>query len=150
MDIAAKGYIRVSLRELDKNRSTEENPVQSMAQEQKLKKGEIVPVDILIWPMGLLFKKGDQLRLTVSAYKTKKMWTGPFKLKMAKINLPKEGYTYLPEETPEMVTIGGAEMFGASASEVETTNMPHDVNSGRHILHTGGKYESFLYLPVIL
>ena len=48
MDMSAKGYIRVSLRELDQSRSTEENPVQAMEQEQKLKPGEIVPVDILI------------------------------------------------------------------------------------------------------
>ena len=67
MDIAAKGYMRVSLRELDARRSTEENPRQSMEQIQKLKKGEIVPIDILIWPMGLLFKKDDILRVTVSA-----------------------------------------------------------------------------------
>lgn len=149
MDLSAKGYIRVSLRALDAQRSTEENPFQSMEQVQKLKPGEIVPVDILIWPMGLLFQKGDQLRLTVSAYKTRKLWTGPFKLKMAKIELPKEGYTYLPDEQPEMVTIGGAEMFGASGGEVETAHMPHDVNKGRHIIHTGGKYDSFLYVPVV-
>ncbi len=146
MDGSAKGYMRVSLRELDSN-STEENPHQSMKQEQKLKRGEIVPVDILIWPMGLLFKKGDVLRVTVSAYKTQKMWSGPFKLKMAKINLPKEGYTYMPDEQPEMFTIGGSEMF--AGSDVETTDMPRDVNHGRHIIHTGGKYDSFLYVPVI-
>lgn len=149
MDMSAKGYMRVSLRGLDKERSREENPVQSMEKEQKLKKGEIVPVDILIWPMGLLFKKGDVLRLTVSGYKTRKMWKGPFKLKMAKIELPKEGYTYMPDENPEMYTIGGAEMFGGSGGMVETTQMPHDVNKGRHTIHTGGRYDSYLYVPVI-
>ena len=65
MDTAAKGYIRVSLRALDEGRSTEENPRQSMAKEEKLRPGQIVPVDILIWPMGLKFKKGDILRITV-------------------------------------------------------------------------------------
>ncbi len=147
MDIAAKGYMRVSLRELDTKLSTEENPRQSMEQIQKLKKGEIAPVDILIWPMGLLFKKDDVLRVTVSAYKTQKMWTGPFKLKMAKINLPQEGYTYMPDEKPEMYTIGGSEMF--AGSNVETADMPHDVNKGRHVIHTGGRYDSFLYAPFV-
>lgn len=104
-DMSAKGYIRVSLRALDETKSTEENPRQSMKQEEKLNAGEIVPVDILIWPMGLKFKKGDILRVKVSPYKTKKMWTEPFKLKMAKINLPKEGFTYMPGEKPEMYTI---------------------------------------------
>lgn len=148
MDMSAKGYTRVSLRELDAQ-STEENPRQSMKTSQKLKKGEIVPVDILIWQMGLLFKKGDILRLTVCAYKTRKLWTGPFKLKMAKIDLPKEGYTYMPDSKPEMYTIGGAEMFGSSGGEVETSKMPHDINKGRHTIHTGGEYDSFLYVPII-
>ncbi len=149
MDMSAKGYLRVSYRELDKNRSTYENPVVSMKKEQKLKRGEIVPVDILIWPIGLLFKKGDLLRLTVSAYKTRKIWTGPFKLKMAKIDLPVNSYTYMPNESPEMYTIGGVEMFGSSEGKVETSKMLHDVNKGRHIIYSGGEYESYLYLPVI-
>lgn len=147
MDMSAKGYIRASLRALDEAKSTEENPRQSMETEQKLAAGEIVPVDILIWPMGLKFKKGDILRVTVSPYKTKKMWTGPFKLKMAKITLSKEGYTYFPDEKPEMYTIGGSEMF--AGSEVDTTEMPKDHNKGRHRIYTGGRYDSFLYIPVI-
>lgn len=147
IEMAAKGYIRVSMRELDDIRSTEENPYQKMEREQKLKPGEIVPVDILIWPMGMQFAKDDILRLTVSAYKTKKMWTGPFKLKMAKVKLPVEGYTYFPEDKPEMYTIGGGEMF--SGSSVSTQQMPKDHNKGRHIIYTGGKYDSYLYVPII-
>ena len=147
MDTAAKGYIRASLRALDEARSTEENPRQSMAKEEKLRPGQIVPVDILIWPMGLKLKKGDILRVTVSPYKTVKMWTGPFQLKMAKITIPKEGYTYFPEEKPEMVTIGGGEMF--AGSKVSTTQLPKDHNKGRHRIYTGGKYDSCLYLPVL-
>lgn len=58
--------------------------------------------------MGLKFKKGDLLHLTVAPYKTKKMWSDPFKLKMAKINLPQESYTYMPDEKLDMYTIGGA------------------------------------------
>ncbi len=147
MDMSAKGYIRVSLRELDEARSSEENPRQSMEREQKLRAGEIVPVDILIWPMGLWFRKGDILRVTVAPYKTKKLWSGPFKLKMAKITLPKEGFTCMPGEKCEMYTIGGEEMF--AGSKVDTADMPRDVNRGRHRIYTGGKYDSFLYLPVI-
>lgn len=147
MDMSAKGYIHASMRASDEEKSSEENPRQSMKQEQKLNADEIVPVDILIWPMGLKFKKGDILRVTVSPYKTKKMWAGPFKLKMAKINLPKEGFTYMPGEKPEMYTIGGTEMF--AGSKVDTAEMPKDHNKGRHRIYTGGKYDSYLYLPVI-
>ena len=47
-----------------------------------------------------------------------------------------------------MFTIGGVEMFDASSGEVETNDMPHDVNRGRHILHTGGCFDGYLYLSV--
>ena len=47
-----------------------------------------------------------------------------------------------------MFTIGGVEMFDASSGEVETKDMPHDVNRGRHILHTGGCFDGYLYLSV--
>lgn len=147
MDMSAKGYIRASLRALDEQKSTEENPRQSMAREQKLSAGEIVPVDILIWPMGLKFGKGDILRVTVAPYKTKKLWTGPFKLKMAKISLPREGFTRMPGEKCEMYTIGGAEMF--AGSKVDTAEMPKDHNRGRHRIYTGGRFDSYLYLPVV-
>ncbi len=147
MDVSAKGYIRASFRALDEKLSTEENPRQSFTTEQKMNSGEIVSVDILIWPMGLKFKKGDILRVTVAPYKTKKMWSGPFKLKMAKINLPKEGFTYMPNEKPQTYTIGGAEMF--AGSKVDTAEMPKDHNKGRHRIYTGGKYDSYLYVPII-
>lgn len=39
-------------------------------------------------------------------------------------------------------------MFGESGGEVGTADMPHDVNAGRHVIHTGGRYESYLTLPV--
>ena len=147
MEIAAKGYLRVSMRSLDEKRSTEWNPYHSMLHMEKLKPGEIVPVDILIWPMGLQFAKGDQLVLTVSAYKTRKLWKGPFNIRMAKVQLPKEGYTYMPGSEPEMYTIGGGSMFGGS--NIDTSDLPHDVNKGRHVIYAGGRYDSYLLIPVI-
>jgi predicted acyl esterase len=151
MNLEAKGYQRVSFRETDPEKSTDWNPVYTMKHQQKLKMGEVVPVDILIWPMGMKFKKGEILRLTISGYKTKKVWTGPFKLKMAEIDLPKEGFTYMPDEKPEMYTIGGAEMFGGGdvSNEVATQELPKDVNHGRHVIHAGGQYDSYLYIPVV-
>lgn len=146
-DASSTGYMRVSLRELDKEKSTEENPRQAMENIQKLNNNEIVPVDILLWPTGLLFKKGDILRLTITGYKTKKLWTGPFKLKMAEISLPKEGFTYMPNDKVEMYKIGGGEMLGGS--KIENIDMPRDVNKGRHAIYTGGKYDSYLYVPTI-
>jgi hypothetical protein len=97
--------------------------------------------------MGMLFKKDDILQITITPYKTKKMWTGPFKLKMAKIELPVEGYTYFENNKPEMYTIGGGEMFEGNNNV--STPMPKDVNKGRYVIYTGGKYDSYFYAPFI-
>jgi predicted acyl esterase len=61
----ALGWLRVSHRELDQARSTEFQPVLSHRREQKLRPGEIVPVDIEIWPSGTAFAAGEKLRLII-------------------------------------------------------------------------------------
>lgn len=53
----------------------------------------------------------------------------------------------MPDEKPEMYTIGGAEMF--ADSKIDTVEMPKDHNKGRHRIYTGGKYNSYLYVPII-
>ena len=60
--------LRVSLRALDTERSTEEYPEQSFRKPEKLSAGEIVPVVIPLWPTGLKFHKGQQLKLIVAGY----------------------------------------------------------------------------------
>lgn len=60
------GKLRVSHRELDEEKSTEVAPVQKHKRMQKLSPGEIVPVDILLWPTGMLFHKGETLEVTIS------------------------------------------------------------------------------------
>ena len=144
--VSAKGYIRASMRELDAERSREEYPFQSFKASRKLKGGEVVPLDIAIWPMGMYFRKGEYLQITINAYKTTG-WESPFDLKMATIQVPKEGYTYLHGEKPEMITIGG--VSGGLTGGIDMTNLPKDVNKGQHVIHTGGKFDSYLYLPVI-
>lgn len=144
--VAAKGCIRASMRELDELRSREEYPFQSFRNIQKLKKGDTVPLDIAIWPMGMLFKKGEILQITVNAYKTHE-WASPFDLKMATIKIPKNGFTYMPKDNPEMITVGG--VSGGLTGGIDTSKLQKDVNKGRHVIHTGGKYDSYLYLPII-
>lgn len=144
--VAAKGYIRASMRELDTERSREEYPFQSFKEIKKLKMGEMVPLDIAIWPMGMMIGEGEYLQITVCAYKTSD-WASPFDLKMAKIKVPRDTFTYMPGEKVEMVTVGGVR--GGLTGGIDTADLPRDVNQGRHALYTGGRYDSFLYLPVI-
>jgi uncharacterized protein len=102
---AAWGQLRVSHRELDEAKSTPSEPYLTHAREQLLKAGEIVPVEIGLWPMGMLWHKGQQLRVVVTGHR-------------------------LSESTHDF------EEFKLR-------------NQGNHIIHTGGKYDSHLLVPVI-
>ena len=61
----ASGWLRVSHRELDEQRSTLYQPWLKHQRLLKLKEGEIVPVEIEIWPSSILFRAGESLRLVV-------------------------------------------------------------------------------------
>ena len=100
------GKLRVSHRELDEEETTDFQPIHTHKTEQLLKPGEIVPVDIEIWPTSILWHCGEKLRLVISGhYIRQEGWTEPFIWELR--------------------------------------------NKGRHIIHTGGKHESYLQIPVI-
>lgn len=101
----AWGKMRVSRRELNEKLSTPYQPVQAHIREQKLTPGEIVPVEIEIWPHSRIWHKGQQLRLHIAGRYIREGWF----------------------ERLEWVTD----------------------NKGNHIIHTGGKYDSYLQIPVI-
>jgi predicted acyl esterase len=60
------GRLRVSMRHLDENLSTEDIPAHSFDRIEKLSPGEIVNVEIDLLPIGLTFYPGEQLRLVIS------------------------------------------------------------------------------------
>jgi predicted acyl esterase len=99
------GKLRVSLREIDKKKSTEFQPIYPYNNPQKLKPGEIVPVDIEIWPSSRIWHPGEQLRVEVMGHYERIDWFEPF--------------TW------------------------------HTDNKGRHVIHSGGKYDSHLLVPYI-
>jgi predicted acyl esterase len=107
---ATHGWLRVSHRELDLERSTPHQPVHPHDREQRLHRGEIVPVEIEMWPSSTLFRAGEQMRLVV-------MGMDPFPFP------PAEG--------------------------AEIAYHPETRNAGRHVIHTGGRYDSHLLVPVI-
>jgi len=63
--MVARGWLRVSQRELDEKKSTPWQPYLKHRGEKRLKRGEIVPVEIEILPSSTLFRKGETLRLVV-------------------------------------------------------------------------------------
>jgi predicted acyl esterase len=99
------GKLRVSHREIDEERTTKFEPWHPHTSEQKLKPGEIVPVDIAITPSSRLFHAGQGIRIQIAGRYIREGWFEP-----------------LSWETD---------------------------NRGAHIIHAGGKYDSFLQIPVI-
>ena len=63
-----RGRMRVSLRALDQTLTTDFLPVQSFLQNEYLSAGEIVPVDIAIYPEAVLWHAGQQLRVIVAGH----------------------------------------------------------------------------------
>jgi predicted acyl esterase len=103
-DMVTRGWCKVSRRELDPVESTEWHPVQKGASEQKLKAGEIVPVDIELYPSSTFFSAGETLQLIIAADEI----------------IPSPPY-----------------------------EKSADGNHGKHVLHFGEKYDSYLLVPKI-
>lgn len=144
--VLSKGRQRVSLRELDKSRSSDAIPVHAFTKEQRLKEGEIVPVDICLWPMGWTVRKGDTLRLTVGAYTPSPMRDPSDGT--AKVAIPADGYTYMPGEKVEKRILGGeAESYPYADCVV---SLPDSRNKGTHKIYTGDKYDSYLSVPFVV
>ena len=103
-DMITRGWLKVSRRELDPVESTEWHPVQSGTSEMLLKPGEIVPVDIELYPSSTFFSAGESIQLILAA----------------------------------------DEIIKSPPYRKSTV-----INSGEHVLHFGGKYDSYLLVPKI-
>lgn len=103
----AWGYMRVSHRDLDPKYATDYQPVQSHRECKKLHEGEIVPVEVEIWPHSRIWHKGETIRVEIAGRFIRTEWF----------------------EDPKMHFVTD--------------------NGGTHIIHTGGRYDSFLQIPFI-
>jgi uncharacterized protein len=64
----ARAQMRVSHRQLSEELSTDLIPYHTHDDPQPLKPGEIVPVDIEIWPMAMRWHSGEKLRIVVAGH----------------------------------------------------------------------------------
>ena len=99
------GRLRVSHRQLDPERSTPSQPHHTHRKEQPLSPGQIVPVEILLFPIGMRWHSGEQLRVTIAGY----------------------------------------DLLGPPLPGVP---LPPTRNRGEHVIHSGGKYDSHLLVPM--
>ncbi|MCX5852852.1 MAG: CocE/NonD family hydrolase [Deltaproteobacteria bacterium] len=103
-DMVTRGLCRVSRRELDPAESKEWQPVLLGGISKPLVKGEIVPVDIELYPSATFFAADESIELIVASHEI------------------------IP--SPPYVKDGAC-------------------NRGLHVIHCGGKYDSYLLVPVI-
>ncbi|QYE37107.1 CocE/NonD family hydrolase (plasmid) [Polymorphobacter sp. PAMC 29334] len=64
----SNGRLRASMRRLDESQSTDAIPVHSFDRVEKLALGEVVRLDIDLFPIGLALQSGEQLRLVVAGH----------------------------------------------------------------------------------
>jgi uncharacterized protein len=62
----SNGRLRVSTRHLDEKLSTDSVPAHTFDRVEKLQPGEIAEIEIDLFPIGLVFYPGEQLRLVIS------------------------------------------------------------------------------------
>jgi uncharacterized protein len=140
----ASGLQRASRRALDPIRSTDSEPFLSMAAERRLSAGEIVPLDIAIWPTGLRLHAGETLQLMVLPFQMPPL---DMAFGSARISLPVDSFTFVPDESVELQTQGGGpETVPSWVAEQTVSDAPRNV--GTHVLHMGGEYDSHLLVPL--
>ncbi|MBQ6394807.1 MAG: CocE/NonD family hydrolase, partial [Atopobiaceae bacterium] len=142
-----RGAQRVSMRELDEARSTEGHPYLTLANEQLLSPGEIVPVEILVWPVAMRCSAGEKLRLALNAHKTGSGRSKPGGDGTNPVYIPKEGFTFEPDSEPELLALCGDATETSIPDVID--DIPRDRNAGLHVVHMGGDYDSALLVPFV-
>ncbi len=147
VSLAATGLLRVSQRRLDRRRSTPAEPLLAHTDEQRLRPGQIVPVDVNIWPMGMRYHAGERLQLIVAA--SGSSGSAPdLGFGTAPIMLPEDGGTHAPGADVPTTTFGGSRQLPGYVLAQRTAPVPTR-NKGSHVLHFGGRYDSQLLVPVV-
>jgi uncharacterized protein len=115
-----------------------------MQGEERLAPGQVVPLEIAIWPTGLKLHAGETLQVMVAPFHAQPMAL-PFG--SARISIPVEGFTYRPGAEVEMMTLGGNASTSPQWSRDQAV-VDEPRNRGTHILHMGGRYDSHLLVPL--
>ncbi|KAF4309321.1 Peptidase S9/S15 [Botryosphaeria dothidea] len=83
-------------------------PFYTLTRSEPIPAGTVVPLEIPIWPIGMVFEEGESVMLRIAGHDLR---------------------------LPEVERLRPTE--------------PIDENIGRHVVHTGGRYDSHVILPVI-
>ncbi|CAH0024446.1 unnamed protein product [Clonostachys rhizophaga] len=141
------GLLRVSHRALGPELSTELEPRLTHNKEELLLAGQIVRVEIGLWPTALRFHPGEQLVLTVQAA-PKPPSNVDMGFGVSMIPVPARGGTFKPGENVEMIELGGGMDSQPEFVNAQRVENPASRNKGTHVFHLGGEYESVLLVPL--
>jgi predicted acyl esterase/plastocyanin len=118
-----RGWQRASLRALDPDRSLPHQPYHLYTRNDWLTPGVPVPVDVEIWPTGMLFKAGHRIALTVHCG---------------------------PHHRPGEVAFSGKLPFSSVTKDIKVpAYQTFSPESGTTRIYSGGEHSSWLELPVI-
>lgn len=101
-----QGILRASRRAIKPELSSDIWPTHSHDKDEMVPPGQIVDLEIGIWPTGMIFEEGEQLVVKIAGHSM--------------------------DFNPNALISG-----------------PESVNVGKHYLHTGGKFNSHIILPLI-
>jgi predicted acyl esterase len=122
-----QGWLRASHRKLDKRLSTPYRPYHRHDKIEPLKRGEVVELDIEIWPTSIVVPAGHRIGLTVRGKDY--VYAGPSGGKLSNFKNELTGCGPFLHDDPR--------------------DRPKDVFGGVTSLHFGGRRQPYLLLPII-
>jgi predicted acyl esterase len=122
-----QGWLRASHRKLDKKLSTPYRPYHSHDKEQPLKKGEVVELDIEIWPTSIVVPAGCRIGLSIRGKDY--VYAGPSGGKLSNFKNELTGCGPFLHDDPR--------------------DRPADVFGGTTSLHFGRDKQPYLLVPII-
>ncbi|ETS77212.1 hypothetical protein PFICI_11086 [Pestalotiopsis fici W106-1] len=143
--VGASGKLRVSQRAIDETRSTPFEPYLLHTSEQLLQSGDIVPVEIGVWPMALRVHPDEKIAVTVAPAPITPT-NADLGYGTARILVPRSGGTYPPGQNVSTIILGGND-YPDYVNEQRVAT-PITRNNGTHVIHFGGQYDSYLLMPV--
>jgi predicted acyl esterase len=123
----AQGWLRASHRKLDAELSTEYRPYHAHDELQPLKPGEVVPLDIELWPTSIVVPPGHRLALTVRGRDYE--WGKATGARLSNFKNELRGCGPFLHDDPR--------------------DRPVAIFGGRTTLHVGPKQQAYVLVPVI-
>jgi predicted acyl esterase len=122
-----QGWLRASHRELDKKLSTPYRPYHTHTRKQPLEPGQVVPLDVEIWPTSIVVPTGHRIALTIRG----------------------KDYVYHGPSGGRLSNFKN-ELTGCGPFlHDDVRDRPTEIFSGVTGLHFGGAMQPYLLLPII-